>query len=209
MVLPNRQAKITDFVKKACHNYFGVKLRDQDKPFAPHVCCKTCIVNMRDWRNGKRKSMPFAIPMVCREGKDPLWNCYFCMIDRLQEQIPRPNPDILSVIRSIPYGPDLPISKPDGNIEYSSNSEHGDMTVVAEDDAYKPEEDNQPVPLTQAERNDLKRDLNISKEYARCWVHVAKRNICWHQEQCATCVTWYPTETMEVGWLLSSRWNEQ
>ena len=41
VVLHNRQAKITDFVKKAYHNYFGVKLGNQDKPFAPHICCKT------------------------------------------------------------------------------------------------------------------------------------------------------------------------
>ena len=42
VVLPNHQTKITDFVKKAYYDYFGVKLRDQDKLFATHVCCKTC-----------------------------------------------------------------------------------------------------------------------------------------------------------------------
>ena len=30
VVLPDRQAKITDFVKKAYQAYFGVKLGDQD-----------------------------------------------------------------------------------------------------------------------------------------------------------------------------------
>ena len=34
VVLPNCQAK------KAYHDYFGVKLRDQGKLFAPHICCK-------------------------------------------------------------------------------------------------------------------------------------------------------------------------
>ena len=42
MVLPNRQAKITDFVKKTYRNQFRVKLGGQDKLFAPHSCCKTC-----------------------------------------------------------------------------------------------------------------------------------------------------------------------
>ena len=37
------------------------------------------------------------------------------------------------------------------------------MTVVAGDDACKPEDD-QPVPLTEAELNDLTRDLNLLKE---------------------------------------------
>ena len=37
-VLPNSQTKITDFVKKAYHEYFGVKRRYQEKPFAPCIC---------------------------------------------------------------------------------------------------------------------------------------------------------------------------
>ena len=45
-------------------------------------------------------------------------------------------------------------------MEYSSDSEHSDMTVIV----YKPEEDNQPVPLTQVELNDLTQNLNLSKE---------------------------------------------
>ena len=75
-------------------------------------------------------------------------------------------PDVPFAIRSIPRGKDLPVHGPDGNMAYSSNSEHSDMTVVAGDNAYKPEEDDQPVPLTQAELNDLTRDLNLSKESA-------------------------------------------
>ena len=52
VVLTHCQPKITDFVKKAYRDYFGVKLGDQNKPFAPHVCCKTLVKNLRDWRNG-------------------------------------------------------------------------------------------------------------------------------------------------------------
>ena len=39
VVLPNCQAKITDFVKKVYHDYFRVKLGDH-KPFISHVCHK-------------------------------------------------------------------------------------------------------------------------------------------------------------------------
>ena len=45
VILPGRLAKITDFVKKAYHTYFGVKLGDQEKSFPPHVSCKTCVEN--------------------------------------------------------------------------------------------------------------------------------------------------------------------
>ena len=41
------------------------------------------------------------------------------------------------------------------------------MTVVAEGDACNTEGDYQPVPLTQAELNDLIRGLNFSKESAQ------------------------------------------
>ena len=49
-------------------------------------------------------------------------------------------------------------------MEYSSDSEHSDMTVAVGDDMYKPDEDDQPVLLTQVELNDLLRDQNLSKE---------------------------------------------
>ena len=62
VVLPDRQAKITDFVIKAYQAYFGVKLGDQDKPFAPHICCKTCVENLRDWRNRKKEEYAIWCP---------------------------------------------------------------------------------------------------------------------------------------------------
>ena len=51
------------------------------------------------------------------------------------------------------------------------------MTFVAEEDAYKPEEDDQPVPLTQAELNDLTQDLNLSKESAQLLGSCLKENL--------------------------------
>ena len=76
VVLPNHQAKITDFVKKAYSNGFGVKQGDLDKLFTLHICYKTFVENLRDWRNGKRKSMVRG-----GEGKDHTTDCYFCMIN--------------------------------------------------------------------------------------------------------------------------------
>ena len=49
-------------------------------------------------------------------------------------------------------------------MEFSSDSEHMDLAIVTGVEAYNKEEDNWPVPLTQAELNDLIRDLNFSKE---------------------------------------------
>ena len=36
---PNRNA-VTTFVKRVYHAYFGMKLGDQDKSWAPHMVCK-------------------------------------------------------------------------------------------------------------------------------------------------------------------------
>ena len=168
VVLPNRQAKITDFVKKPYQANFGVKLGDQDKSFTPHICCKICVEILRDWRNKKRKSMPFGVPMVWRVGKDHVTDCYFCMTNL--KGINRKNkhhvqcPDVSSAIKPVCHHPDLPVPQPNVTMESSSDSESSDMTDTAERGAYKTEEDDQPVPLTQAKLNDLARDLNLSKE---------------------------------------------
>ena len=76
-------------------------------------------------------------------------------------------PDVPSAINPVSHGPDLPFPEPNVTMESSSDSESSDMTDTAERSAYKPEEDDQPVPLTQAELNDLTRDLNLFKESAQ------------------------------------------
>ena len=113
--------------------------------------------------------MPFAIPMIWREGKDHIMNYYFCMINLkgINHKHHVQYPDVPSAIRPIPHGPDLPVSEPDGNMEYSSNFKRSDMTVVAGDNAYKLEEDNHSVLLIQTKFNDLTWDLNLSKESAQ------------------------------------------
>ena len=132
--------------------------------------------NSRNWRNGKRKSMLFAIPMVWTKGKDHVTECYFCIINL--KGINRKNmhhvkcSDIPSVVRPFPHVP-----CPDDNMKYS---EHCDMTVLAG------HEDDQPVLLIQAKLNDPIRDLNLQRGLLRFWVNVSKRNICWHQEQLST-----------------------
>ena len=67
-------------------------------------------------------------------------------------------PDVPSAIKPIPHGPNLPVPEPDVTMESSSDSESSGMTVTAECGSYKPEEDDQPMPLTQAQLNDLTRD---------------------------------------------------
>ena len=80
VVLLQPRAEITNFVKKTYdHAYFGLKITHHLKPFAPKICCKTCVENLLDWSNKKRKSMSFGSPMMWREGKDHTTECYSCL----------------------------------------------------------------------------------------------------------------------------------
>lgn len=72
------QRNITDFVKKSYYAYFGVKLGDQDKTWAPHKVCSICVEELRQWTNCTKKSFRFGIPMIWREPKNHSDDCYFC-----------------------------------------------------------------------------------------------------------------------------------
>ena len=65
-------------VKNVFFAYFGIKLVDQDKAYAPHRVCRNCVSSLRQWSTGKQKSLAFGIPMVWREPKKHGKECYFC-----------------------------------------------------------------------------------------------------------------------------------
>ena len=54
--LQHKRVQSAEFVEKAYYAYFGVKVGDQNKPWAPHVACKSCVEHLREWSNGKRKT---------------------------------------------------------------------------------------------------------------------------------------------------------
>ena len=65
----------------AYSSYFGMTVGDQDKTWAPHVCCRSCRSTLGGWLRGKIKCMPFANPRIWREPTNHLTDCYFCMVD--------------------------------------------------------------------------------------------------------------------------------
>ena len=69
-----------------------------------------------------------------------------------------------SAIRPVLHGPRLPVPKPDVEIQSSSESESNNTFDRTEGAEYWSEENNRPVPLSQADLNDVTQDLNLSKE---------------------------------------------
>jgi hypothetical protein len=56
-VFKKQQRNITEFVKKKVYYaYFGVKLRDQGKSWAPLKAFSVCVEELRQWSKGKKKS---------------------------------------------------------------------------------------------------------------------------------------------------------
>lgn len=77
--VPSQRMNISEFVKRAYLAYFKLKVGDQDKSWAPHNVCKPCVENLRQWTKGRRKQLSFGIPMVWREQKSHVDDCYFCL----------------------------------------------------------------------------------------------------------------------------------
>ena len=134
---------MTEFVKKAYLTYLRVKIGDQDKNWAPHQVCRTCVENLRQWTKRKRKSIEFSVPMVWRKQANHVNDCYFGMTNvtgfssKTKGNIK--HPDLPSAIRPIPHSADLPpplfTSLPElVNEPVSSISEASSL----EDDCYNP-----------------------------------------------------------------------
>ncbi|GBN71751.1 hypothetical protein AVEN_92764-1 [Araneus ventricosus] len=74
-----KQKTVSDFVKRDYLGYFGVRLGDQDKTWAPHPVCKTFTEHLQQWTNAKRKSLKFGV--VWRELKNHFYDCYFYLLN--------------------------------------------------------------------------------------------------------------------------------
>ena len=126
---------ISAFVKRAYFTYFGVRVGDQDKQWAPHIACKTCVEHLRQWINGKRQSLQFGVPMVWREPKNHHDDCYFCMVNI--KGINRNNrrkwiyPDLESARRPVPNSDEVPIPVFDYLTELIESSDESISSVDA------------------------------------------------------------------------------
>jgi hypothetical protein len=79
VVLKSQTKPLSQLVRKAYELYFGCEVGHEDKVLAPKVCCSSCSRTLAGRLKGTHKSVTFAVPMVWREPRDHLNDCYFCM----------------------------------------------------------------------------------------------------------------------------------
>jgi hypothetical protein len=158
---------IDSFVKELYFSYFQLKVEDQDKSFAPHIACNTCIEGLRYWYDGKRKAMPFAISIQWREQKNHYDDCYFPMVSvtgynkKNKKGIKYPN--IISAVQPVPHGLDLPLSSVPDNL--SDESERSSLQSATGEMYFEPYQYDRPIDMfTQSEWNDIIRELQLAKE---------------------------------------------
>jgi hypothetical protein len=64
-----QKRNLMPLMKTAYHHYFGMKVGDQDKSFAPHICCNSCSVILREWLKGKKISIACSTHGLARAYK--------------------------------------------------------------------------------------------------------------------------------------------
>ena len=116
MTASKYRRKITDRIQKLCVAFFGCAIGDQDKNWAPHVCCLNCSNRSNQWFTGGKPTLSFVVPMVWKEQKDHVTNCYFCLTDlqrfRLKTRKKILYPSLPFAIRPVAHSDQLPVPKP-------------------------------------------------------------------------------------------------
>ncbi|GBN10990.1 hypothetical protein AVEN_13653-1 [Araneus ventricosus] len=173
--LKAQRKPLSPLLKTAYHFYFDCQIGNQVKDWAPKLCCTTCYSSLAKWLKGTRKSMPFAVPMVWREPRCHLTDCYFCMTSAVgfnrksKHTIQYPN--IPSVIRPVLHNESLPIPVPppqtytllpETDLE-DFESQPGPSTSTDDEEYPADLVHRQPHLVTQPEMNDLVRDLELPK----------------------------------------------
>ncbi|ESO06027.1 hypothetical protein HELRODRAFT_160140 [Helobdella robusta] len=178
--LVHNRNQVTCFIKRAYHAYFGIKLGDQDKDWAPHMVCKACTVYLRQWTKGKKTCLKFGIPMVWREQRNHDTDCYFCSIDLTG--INRKNrssleyPDLQSARRLVAHCDDIPVPVFHKLQDISDDESSSDEDQETEEE-WPVVDDETPQLFSQQELNDLVCDLSLSKASAELLASRLKKNL--------------------------------
>ena len=171
----NPENSLSHLIKKCYENYFGCKVGDRDKSWAPHFRCVTCARPLVAWAKGSC-CMPFTIPMVWREPMDHVSDCCFFLTSitgvtaKSKHTVQYPN--LPPAMRPVPHSAELLVPKSPTNMTLSdSESTDEDVGQANNNMDCGPTfagscSSNEPHLLTQGDLNDVVRNLNQSKKQA-------------------------------------------
>lgn len=155
--------------------YFGSNIPNTiNKPWAPSYFCLRCVRYLRGWSKGTHPAMPFSKPVIWREQKDHVTDCYFCLTKlkgysyKTRDKIVYP--DVESVTKPLPHSEKCPPPQPPKqgtDIEKMVSDIESDcstQTTIPSQDFLVNEKE--PHLIRQGELNDLVRDLSLSKAQA-------------------------------------------
>lgn len=90
-----------------------------------------------------------------------VWSTLTVTIRKTKKGIKYPN--LLSAIRPVPHGPDLPVPSPPDNL--SDESENSSLQSATGEMYFESHQNDRPIDkFTQTELNDLIRELQLTKE---------------------------------------------
>ena len=143
--------------------------------YTTHILCKPCVEKLRLWTKHKAV-MNFGIPMLWREPKNHIDDCYFCIVNvqgfnkKNKHSLKYPNLD--SALRPIPHCDEtipIPVFKGLPELEEEETTSSDD-TLANEtiEEEFRPDNSTLGIPylFNQMMLNDLIRDLSLSKEDA-------------------------------------------
>ncbi|CAF4947727.1 unnamed protein product [Pieris macdunnoughi] len=162
------ELKTSHVLCEAYEAYFDCPVRNQDKPWAPHVARSYC---KRRWYRGEKRSMKFAIPRIWREPKDHITDCYFCMVNpskrrRGKNAKPIEYPDLESSSAPIAHDLTRPVPDPPKKLSQKSSSSFSSYKSNSDKEFLPTPEQPKHYLITSEDFNDLIRDLNLPKNKA-------------------------------------------
>ena len=197
------QRAITSKIKSLYKLYFQCAVGEQDKTWAPHICCVRCSSGLYTWSKSGR-ALPFAIPMIWREQHDHVTDCYFCAFsikgisDKNRKQIVYPS--LLSAIRPVVHSLELPVPVPPTTIS-SPDTNSNESSSDDVDTSYEPSDaSSAPHIITTGELNDLVRDLQLTKNQSEL---LASRLQGWNLLNADAKVTYFRKRTADLTHLFT------
>ena len=156
-ITKTQRMTISEFVKKTYLVYFGCKLGDQDKTWAPHVVCKHCT---ETWDNGvKDKRSPYRLeyPWFGENKLIISTIVIFASPKKIKGNIQYPN--LPSAIRPVPHYHEIPIPIPSDRFANCNTSDTASSFDKLDEKASFPDL-KKPKLISQSGLDDLVRDLN-------------------------------------------------